>query len=103
MDAVATMPDAVRNEANARTTTNRRKPWTSKRRLGGMPTAGEMRKGNLKWRMEYDLPRTNSQNPSDPKTNRIKSKRNGRTIAHDQTAVHTNGTTDNDFERTSFD
>ena len=93
MGAVAISMGAVRSEANVRTTTNRRKRWTLKRWRGGMPIAGVMRNGNLNWRMEYDLPRPNSQNPSHPKTNRIKSKRNGRTIAHDQTAVHTNGTT----------
>jgi hypothetical protein len=50
-----------------------------------------------------DLPRPNTQNPSHPETNRIKPKRNGRQTAHDQTAVHQNGTTGNYIIRTAFD
>jgi hypothetical protein len=51
----------------------------------------------------YDLPRPNPLNPSHTTTTRIKPKRNGRQTAHDQTAVHTNGTTNNDFERSEAD
>jgi hypothetical protein len=51
MGAVAISMDAVRNEANARNTMNRRKPWISKPWLGGMPIAGVMRKGKVKWRI----------------------------------------------------
>ena len=103
MGAVAITMDAVKKKADVRTTTNQKKQWTSKPWLGGMPTAEAMRNGKVNWRMEYDLPRPNSQNPSNPKTNRIKSKRNGRQTAHDQTAIHTNGTTSNDFERSEAD
>jgi hypothetical protein len=54
MGAVAITMGAVKSEVNARTTTNRKKPWTLKPWRGGMPIAGVMRKGNLNWRMEYD-------------------------------------------------
>jgi hypothetical protein len=68
-----------------------------------MRIAEAMRKEKVNWRMEYDLPRPNSQNPSNTTTTRVKPKRNGRPTAHDQTAVHTNGTTNNDFERSEAD
>jgi hypothetical protein len=54
MGAVAITMDAVRSVADVRITTNRKKPWTSKPWRGGMPTAGVMRKGKVKWRMEYE-------------------------------------------------
>jgi len=51
MGAVAILMDAVKSEADVRTMTNRKKPWTSKPWRGGMPTAGVMRNGNNYWRI----------------------------------------------------
>jgi hypothetical protein len=51
MGAVAITMDAVRSEANVRTTTNRKKRWISKPWRGGMPIAGVMRNGKVKWRI----------------------------------------------------
>ena len=77
MGAVAITMDAVRKKVNVRTTTFQKKQWTSKRWLGGMPTAGAMRKGKVKWRMEYDLYRTNQINPSNTTTTRFEPIANG--------------------------
>ncbi len=54
MGAVAITMDAVKSEADVRTTTNRKKRWTSKQWRGGMQTAEVMRNGKVNWRMEYD-------------------------------------------------
>jgi hypothetical protein len=54
MDVVAITMDAVKKKADVRTTTNQKKRWILKPWLGGMPTAGVMRKGKVKWRMEYE-------------------------------------------------
>jgi hypothetical protein len=51
MGAVAILMDAVKSEADVRTTTNRKKPWTSKPWRGGMPTAEVMRKEKVNWRI----------------------------------------------------
>jgi hypothetical protein len=50
MGAVATMRDAVSKRVLALSMIFRKKLWTSKRWLGGMPTAVVMRKGNNYWR-----------------------------------------------------
>jgi len=44
MGAVAITMDAVKSVANVRTTTNQKKPWTSKLWRGGTQTAGAMKK-----------------------------------------------------------
>jgi hypothetical protein len=54
MGAVAILMDAVRKKANARSTTFQKKRWILKRRHGGTQIAGVMRKGKVKWRMEYE-------------------------------------------------
>jgi len=51
MGAVAITMDAVKKKADVRTMTFQKKLWTSKLWHGGTPIAGEMRKGNLKWRI----------------------------------------------------
>jgi len=50
MDAVATMPDAVKKKVSVRTMMNRKKRWILKQKHGGTRSAGVMKKGNNYWR-----------------------------------------------------